>query len=797
MFLSKAGARFARNRQPMPLDSRVSLRHVGTFVLGLVLALAAGCSKEPTRVSERFGSAPQTELTYAPLDLDTTSFRVHLYWNGYDNDGEVTRYHFAVDADSLAPLVNWKTTTATDTTLQFSVDPISALHVHAFKIAAEDNDGRIDPTPASRTFSARTAPPISTIQRGPEAFNPIVPSTFTFGWSGTDPDGGPTGGQAPVDSFQYMLLRVGALADSSDSLTHDPLPRFRQADYLAMIRAAVGDGLPAAWTSPDGITRRLDDWKWIGIRGLGRRFTNVRPGEYVFALRAVDGLGAREKDLIWVRNLRLFTVSDGSSSQPAGPLLIVSSSITPGPFDAAQGAYDFPRPPLQDFEGESISFSWTASAESYGGVITGYAYELEDSTSFPPAELGLMGVTLAPSQLTAGSHVLFVRAFDDQGEATTMTLRILIIRPSFKDPGAPRAILFVDDSAMGPLGNQSGPTDQTETDWWTLGPGGTGPLFSLGVPYTEWDTTERGLGGVEGRKQPTLGDLASFSTVVWTTDPLNGGSFQTALFKTVAGGNQSELQSYLRAGGTLILTGWNLAQNTSGTGNLTFKTGGPAPNGICATFATGSREYEETIFPRMYMGIDNSLPNTAGLRSQGAFDFVRGVPTAAGTAFGFDTARVDTGNFSYGVQYPSSDPTATTFKWNTHEFPPPAFPDQQLYPGVAGIEAWIMARDFGCQPSQNFGLEDPGQPIVQPIYSYHGVPKGPLMDGAPSPREGFPCASLVQSHDLGTNSGKYVPTRAIGRIALFTFPLYFLKDADAVDIMKKAFAYVNASPTLP
>jgi len=87
--------------------------------------------------------------------------------------------------------------------------------------------------------------------------------------------------------------------------------------------------------------------------------------------------------------------------------------------------------------------------------------------------------------------------------------------------------------------------------------------------------------------------------------------------------------------------------------------------------------------------------------------------------------------------------------------------------------------------------------VVQPIYNYHGVRQGPLQNGQPSPREGFPCASFVQSHDLGLSAGHYLPTAAVGRIAMFTFPLYYLKDADAVDIMKKSFAYVNTSPTLP
>ena len=178
----------------MVLDVRTPLRH-SIIGLGLAMVMAvAGCSKEPTRaIREVRAQAPQTELTYAPLEFDTTNFRVHLYWNAYDNDGEVTRFHFAVDGDSSGPTARWKTTTANDTILVFSVAPVS---VHTFKIAAEDNDGQIDPTPASRTFSARTVPPVSRIDQGPAAFNPIVGPNFTFAWSGSDPDGSPTGARA-------------------------------------------------------------------------------------------------------------------------------------------------------------------------------------------------------------------------------------------------------------------------------------------------------------------------------------------------------------------------------------------------------------------------------------------------------------------------------------------------------------------------------------------------------------------------------------------------------------------------
>jgi hypothetical protein len=367
-----------------------------------------------------------------------------------------------------------------------------------------------------------------------------------------------------------------------------------------------------------------------------------------------------------------------------------------------------------------------------------------------------------------------------------------VVHPAFKDPGRQRMILFVDDSAL-LLGNHSAPNDLVEDDWWTLSHGGEGPLSSLPATNEEWDVTQQSL-GVEGRRPPPVSKLKDFSTVVWATDLSNSQSTQSALFKAVAGGGYSVMQAYLSAGGTLIATGWHLAQDASARASLTDRI--VAPNGICAAFAPGSREYQETVFPRMYLGIDNGVPgNQDGLRSRGFADFVDGYPTPYAVSLGFDTARVDTGNYSYGVQYP--DQTGPSFKWNTNEVPLPINPDLLLFPGLAGVEGWILAGEFGCVPAGSLGLENPGQPVVQAIYTYHGVPMNVAMDGPPSPREGLVCGTFAQSHDLADHGGVYSPSTAVGRAAFFTFPLYFLKDHDAANIMIKSFEYVNASPTLP
>jgi len=772
--------------------TNIKLRWLGLtlFLLGIG-AFAGGCSKPPT-VATPDPQAPETELTFAPVELDTTSFRVHFYWSGYDNDGEILKFRYAVDADTAVDIRQWNTTTAKDTILLFLVDPVKEIRLHVFKVAAEDNAqqpwhtttvdgndtvryvGNIDPTPARRAFSAKTLPPTSEIGRGPTAFNPVVGPNFTYEWSGIDPDGGETGGKVPVDSFQYQLLLIGAVADTTvpPPPWHKPLPKYGQDRYVIMLRSAVDDSLPF----PNG------DWKWKGVRSLKKRFRNSTPGEYVFAVRAVDVAGAVEKNISFVTNIRHFTVTNRNP----GPALTVTSSLLNRPLEpVATGPEDIPRKALQIFEGETISFSWSASAVSYGGEITGYTYALDDTSSFPGLDARVTGTTFQPAVLPPGIHFLYIRAVDDGGLVTNFKIQLAIVHPAFKDPGAQRSILFVDDST-GP-GNammhiNSFPSDAEENDWWMLAQAGQGPLFSLGVPFREWDTFLAD-GGSGERHQPEPADMAEFTTIVWTADFNNGGSIQTGLFRAVAGGAYSELQAYLRAGGTLIVTGWTLVQDTCARPNYADQS--VALNGLCSAYVPGSREYQGTVFPRMYMGIDAVQPSQAGRRELGASDFVSAAPTAAGAALGFVAAEIDTGDGLSGA------------KWNTNPVPF-GVPDENLAPGLPAVQGWIMARNFGCQEVQAiFGYENHADNIARAIYTYHGVPTGWNMAGGPSPREGYACGVAVQSHDLGTGSGIYNPRAAIGRIVFLGFPLYFVKDQQAIDIMKAAFAYVDASPTLP
>ena len=757
----------------------VTYTALAAAVLGLLYL--TGCGNKVEAPPKHVDTTPETELTYAPLPGDTTTFRVRFFWNGYDKDGEVTRFHFATDDDTLKDPKQWAVTTAKDTTFLFLVDPVKEIKQHVFKVAAEDNDGQLDPTPAQRFFSAKTLPPTSVIKRGPAAFNPIVGPNFTFEWEGIDPDGGETGGRTPVDSFEYVLLLIGATGAPGAT----PLPTFEQNFYTKLINEATGPTLPSSF-SLDG--KDYSDWKWIGIHALKNRFRNATPGEYVFAERAVDLAGAAEKNLAYGNNIRHFTVS----TKNPGASLVIRSSVLTIALAPAVGPEDTPRRALQIFEGETISFSWSASAEAYGGEVVGYTFALDDTSSFPGIDLLRTGATFRPAQLPPGNHFLFVRAVDDGGLVTNAVIPILIVHPSFKDPGQPRSILYVDDSTPPGITPNSTdwrsisignfPRDIDEDDYWLIDPG----ILNGLAPVTQWDTSEAGFGEIEGRKPPEPRDLANYTTVIWNVDFNNGVGNPTGLFRTLVGGAYSELSGYLRAGGTMILSGFLIGGNVINPSTILY---GNSSRGICFALDAGTRDYDLAFFPRMFMGVDGAVLGGADLRSLGGKDFIQARPTAIGRSMGLDTLDVDRGPLGSGA------------KWITYLGSGDL--NENSTPGLVYVDGWVLARNFACTeaPSSVFRLEDPSRPIAEPIYTYHGVRTGVFEDGGASPRENLVVGIRTQAHDLGTEGGGTITkgnaAGAIGRIVHLAFPLYFIKTAQAQNLIQVAYNYVNNSPTLP
>lgn len=746
------------------------------LLLALSLAGLAGCAKSVKPGERPQPQSPETQITYAPLQGDTASFRVHFYWSGWDKDGEVVRFRWAVDSDTLLDEHQWRSTTSKDTTLLFLVDPVKEIQGHVFWVAAEDNDGHIDASPAKRFFSARTIPPTSRIERGPDGNGLPIGPNFTFEWSGIDPDGGETGGSAPVDSFEYLLLQVHGIADTNTPPTHDPLPDFDKTVYFGLINEATGRTLldrPAPG--------RHSDWAWQGVRGTRKRFRNITPAPYVFAVRAVDIAGATEKNLEFGSNIRYFTVTNKNP----GPLLTICSSVLNKCLPPASGPEDIVRKQIQVFEGETISFSWTASAEFYGGEVVGYTFAMDDTTTAEWGSLTLLktGATFTRNDLPPGVHNLYIRVVDDGGLVTNAKIPLLIVHPDFRDPGAEKNGLFVDDFTAPGNGQNASPNfpaDVTEDIWWQdhiLVP----LAQEFGVPFREYDTTDNNV-GIEGRGVPDPYYLRQFRVVIWSVDLNNTQSSPTALWKTLVGGDYSQLAGYLRAGGTLILTGFQLMNNTTSPATTVYNF---YSRGMCTGLQPGSSTYDLAYFPRTIMGVDGALAGNAGIRTNGAHDFVEARVTPEGVARGYQTAQVDTG---------------VTAKWNPYAFPGP--PISALSPGLGLVDGWNMQTDFGCITPQNlYRREDVSTPIAVPILRYHGVPQGIAMNGLPSPREGLVVGIATQAHDLGNQNGGVVDAQhsqnAFGRMVFLGFPIYYLKDPQAYQIMRTAFSYVNSSPTLP
>jgi hypothetical protein len=135
------------------------LLSIGSVLLFLVVLagglLGPGCRDNLAIPVDR-NRAPVTVLTGVPGDSTTNFYRLHLYWNGYDADGEVVGYEWAV-TDSLPPVtdIQYRFTTRTDSIFLFNVEEVREVLGHRFYVRAVDNEGKRDPIPKWTFFTVR------------------------------------------------------------------------------------------------------------------------------------------------------------------------------------------------------------------------------------------------------------------------------------------------------------------------------------------------------------------------------------------------------------------------------------------------------------------------------------------------------------------------------------------------------------------------------------------------------------------------------------------------------------------
>ena len=69
---------------------------IGIAFLAVVTALAAGCADDQIVGRERNNEPPQVWLSSAPPEGSVSGYTLHLYWGGWDPDGEISHYEWTV-----------------------------------------------------------------------------------------------------------------------------------------------------------------------------------------------------------------------------------------------------------------------------------------------------------------------------------------------------------------------------------------------------------------------------------------------------------------------------------------------------------------------------------------------------------------------------------------------------------------------------------------------------------------------------------------------------------------------------
>lgn len=192
---------------------------------------------EPDQVDTVFSdTSSDYTIVYTQHLPDTTTSRQILFWWGEDPDGDVVAYHYRWNFQE-----DWTRTEAEEDTFFLPLQVTYAEFL--FEVAAEDNQGALDPTPATlRIPVANSHPSIEfSINSNPAAGNNpnvthVTFPTRTFSWSVTDIDGLETINQIRYklddqDSWHYLDGNV-------TSLTLEEIPPGFHTFYVQAIDTA-------------------------------------------------------------------------------------------------------------------------------------------------------------------------------------------------------------------------------------------------------------------------------------------------------------------------------------------------------------------------------------------------------------------------------------------------------------------------------------------------------------------------------------------------------------------------------
>jgi hypothetical protein len=464
------------------------LAAVFAALLSFVLGGLTGCSEDMGRFKPN--NPPAVELTATPPDSGTTRYDVEFHWTGWDSDGEVDHFLYAIDPPDMhgteEPI--WTRTDEYSGQFRFTAaefdtlypwrDPQVAMGWHVFVIKAVDDLGAVS-EPVYLAFNAATIAPQTTIT-SPPPFGAVesyqggpqpVGLRVTFRWEGTDIDG--IFADKPV-SYYYKA------ADVTGEINWRRLA-------------------PRVWE---------DSTAWVeveeGQTQMSLEFDNGHA--YAVAIRAVDEAGAVEpllllnKNMLWV----------GATQRNSFPEITLEST--------AFGVREW-QGWTQDTElyevplGSIYEFSISGDAGWYGGLITGYSFgwnlpsiditetDPDGIEAWTPWSTSRTSITARFTE--AEDQFLYVKCKDDGGGVSLATIHfnVITLNPT-------KNLCYIDDWRKY---TETGPNGEPLDDevWQTMLKG-----YNYGVDWRElvWDLWEKPY----GEEMPSLRFLSQFKVVVWS-----------------------------------------------------------------------------------------------------------------------------------------------------------------------------------------------------------------------------------------------------------------------------------------
>jgi hypothetical protein len=500
--------------------------------LAALAAFAAGCDDESGTLLPN--QEPNTRISAGPPEQKDTSFEVALFWYGWDEDGEVSHYEVAWETTDnwIGPIFATDSLFVLEASDTCCVDPLPEYgtilpdsvysQFHTFYVRAVDGQGVPDPTPAVRSFNAKTIAPHTEVNFGPQN-NQFWSSNVQFNWTGIDDDGIVVSYERLLtnsDEFEYEFGRppsgTGELLAWIDTLTYRPIP---------------GGGYS-------------DERVWVPTDVDSVVYPNVQPrvGAYIFAVRSIDNAGAKEKVLSVGENVRSF----GVQSDLDGPRITLTSNAA-GVWRSGETES------VRDiFAGQGLLFRWTAIPGPSTAAVAGFSHAVEDTanwSAFTPTDKEWPEQTSGSNPVywfpPSGTHKFFVRAVDIAGFVRVIVASIrTFLGPKFEPPSS-RYILAVLDSDPESIQNSG--------------------VWPIAFPQIERSFVEFYLfegynfqihSTQGGRDRPPVPVLNFASSTFW----FHGSdvqSFDGSIFLNYHETNQNPnvLPSYIRSGGNLFVCG--------------------------------------------------------------------------------------------------------------------------------------------------------------------------------------------------------------------------------------------------